>query len=545
MSASHLKSFLLALVAAATLGPGHAAAVHATPQGAPAFVSGQILVQFRADAPAADIEAFHRSSGTRVLRRYDRLRAEQLALPAGLSVEQAVATLGSHPAVAAISPNWRRYIDAIPSDPLFGDMWGLDNTGQTGGTPDADIDAPEAWDIHTGDASTTVAVIDSGAELTHPDLAANIWTNPGEIAGNGIDDDGNGYIDDIHGWDFSDNDNDPSPAGAACGGHGTHTAGTIGAVGNNGVGVTGVNWQTNLMILKAFDVFLGIFCSATDADLIAAIEYQTAMGVRVSSNSWGGGGFNPVLKNAIRASRSVFVAAAGNDGLDTDVNPQYPAAYALDNIVSVAATDHNDNLASFSNFGLTTVDLGAPGVNILSTLPGGYGAYNGTSMATPHVAGVATLMLAQDPTLTVNEIKWRLLASVDPTGLPVLTGGRLNAAGAPGQGLVTPDVTIALTPLGPTTVAPGDSVPYQAELTNHSAASVTTEARVYARLESGVEVVTAGPVTLTLAPGEVRSATLSATVPPGFPPGQDVDLIGQASGSTSFDEDVVTYTIVP
>ena len=234
-----------------------------------------------------------------------------------------------------------------------------------------------------------VAIIDTGIDYTHPDLAANIWTNPGEIAGDGIDNDGNGYVDDVHGYDFVNNDGDPMDDHF----HGTHTAGTVGAVGNNGVGVTGVNWQVKLMALK----FLGASGSGSVSGAVSALEYAVTMGVRLSNNSWGGGGYSQALYDAIKNSQvigHVFVAAAGNSGVNSDLQPAYPASYDLDNIISVAAIDSSDNLASFSNRGVVTVDLAAPGVAVLSTvLGGGYASYSGTSMATPHVTGAAALAL--------------------------------------------------------------------------------------------------------------------------------------------------------
>ena len=250
-------------------------------------------------------------------------------------------------------------------------LWGLDNTGQTGGTADADIDAPEAWDITTGSSSVVVAVIDEGVDYNHEDLAANMWINPGEVL-DGNDTDGNGYIDDIYGWDFYNDDNtvfDPADGDD----HGTHVSGTIGAEGDNGVGVVGVNWQVNIMVLK----FLGPF-GGSNADAIEALEYVIMMknppyniNVKITSNSWGGGGFSQALYDAIEAARDadiLFIAAAGNASTDNDRFPSYPATYDLENIIAVTATDDDD--AQYYNWGSLTVDVAAPGRSILSTTPG-------------------------------------------------------------------------------------------------------------------------------------------------------------------------------
>ncbi|RLS21741.1 MAG: hypothetical protein DWH72_01790, partial [Planctomycetota bacterium] len=337
--------------------------------------------------------------------------------------------------IASIEPDFVINASVTPNDPSYPLLWGLNNTSQFGGTINADIDAPEAWNLTTGSRSVVVGVIDSGVDITHPDLAANIWTNPGEIPGNGIDDEGNGYIDDVHGWDFVDNDNTPQDGA----GHGTHVAGTIGAVGNNSVGVAGVNWQVSLMPLR----FLGNDGSGSTSGAIAAINYATMLrrsfGINIvaTNNSWGGGGYSNLLEDAIRKSGEVgitFVAAAGNEASNNDSVARYPTNYNLPNVISVAAIDDRDALASFSNYGATTVDIGAPGVSIYSTLPSNsYGTYSGTSMATPHVAGVIGLLAAAKPGITVAEVRAAILNSAVPiaslTG-KTLSGGRLNARAA-------------------------------------------------------------------------------------------------------------------
>jgi subtilisin family serine protease len=505
-------------------------------------------------ALAAELQAF-------VLKRFRSGNVYHLRLPSHTSVDDALRLLRGRVAVQAASPNYYRYLDAIPSDPSFGQMWGLHNTGQTGGTPDADIDAPEAWNVTTGSDEVVVAVIDSGADLDHPDLAANLWVNPGEDlngngvvdAGesNGVDDDGNGFVDDFFGWDFTDEDNHPAPAGGACVGHGTHTAGTVGAVGDNGVGVTGVSQNVKLMILKTFRPMLLLFCSATDADLLQAIDYTTLMGVRVSSNSWGGTGFSSIMRDSIRRTRSLFVVAAGNGGTDgvgdnNDFTPQYPASYDLDNIVSVAATTHTDALARFSNFGVQSVDLGAPGADILSTLPNGYGSLSGTSMATPHVSGVAALLLAQDPTYTVNELKDRILRGVDRIGAldgRSVSGGRLNAnrtLRAP-QASAT-GVSIDVVVNGSGSLSPGDTLSFTAALTNHTGSTRVVSAVVFAQLPSGEVSNVAGPGSVTMQPFQTRSAPFTVAVPLNAPSGLYF-LVGQVVNPDSLDEDLVEVTV--
>ncbi|MCX6353681.1 MAG: S8 family serine peptidase [Candidatus Aureabacteria bacterium] len=317
-----------------------------------------------------------------------------------------------------------------PNDPRFPELWGLHNSGQTGGAPDADIDAPEAWGVYKGERNMVVAVIDTGIDYTHEDLSANMWTNPGEIPNNGIDDDGNGLVDDVYGWDYCNGDNDPMDDY----GHGTHCAGTIGAVGNNGIGVVGVNWKTKIMALK----FLGSDGSGSTAGAISCIEYAVANGAKVLSNSWGGGNYAQALHDAIEAANQagvLFIAAAGNDsGNNNDNHAVYPASFNNANIIAVASTTHADTLSYFSNYGPTSVDVGAPGSDILSTYPGNkYATMSGTSMATPHVAGLATLLMSHSPGMTHLGIKQVILDSVDK--IPALSGkcvseGRINAHNA-------------------------------------------------------------------------------------------------------------------
>lgn len=359
---------------------------------------------------------------------------------------------------------------SISNDTSFTSQWSLANAGVNGyGLVGADIRASQAWDVTTGSRSVVVAVIDSGIDLTHPDLAANVWTNPGEIAGNGIDDEGNGYIDDVHGWNFVENNSNVQDGY----GHGTHIAGVIGAVGNNGLGIAGINWQVSIMPLRFQDNF-GV---GNTGGAIAALNYATMMrrdfgiNVVVTNNSWGGGtGVSELLREAIRAQNEagiVFVAAAGNSAANCDLSPRYPACFDLPNVISVAATDRYDNLASFSNYGATSVDLGAPGVGIYSTrLNGTYASMSGTSQAAPQVTGVVALLAAVKPGITVGEIRSAILGSAQPVpGLAgkTVTGGRLDAAGALAIALgspVPPDsVSIAPTPTPPPAVSPPAASP--------------------------------------------------------------------------------------
>lgn len=354
-----------------------------------------------------------------------------------LDAEARVARLAKHLSrlratgrYAYVEPDYVVQASALPSDGALADgtLWGLVNTGQSGGVADADIDAEMAWDITTGSSSVIVAVIDSGIRATHQELASRMWVNPGEIAGNGIDDDGDGYVDNLHGIDAFNQDGDPTDDND----HGTHVAGTIGAAANDGHPHVGVAWNVRLMACK----FLGADGSGYVSGAIDCIDFAVANGARVLNNSWGGGGYSQALHDAIVAARDagvLFVAAAGNESSNNDTRPAYPASYAVDNILSVAALDRSDHLASFSNYGSSTVHLGAPGVDIYSCVSDAddaYASFSGTSMAAPHVSGAAALLLARWPDLSLVELRTRLLASTVPVSElsgRVTTGGRLNA----------------------------------------------------------------------------------------------------------------------
>ncbi|MGE5429534.1 MAG: S8 family serine peptidase [Syntrophomonadaceae bacterium] len=335
------------------------------------------------------------------------------------NMEALIQELNSNPEVEYAEPNYIIHISTVPNDPL------LKNQLAINGTTMGDISAIDAWDITHGDTSIVVGILDTGIDYLHEDLRANIWTNKNEIPGNGIDDDNNGYIDDIHGWDFVNKDNDPMDDNH----HGTHVAGILGAIGNNNVGVAGVAWDVKLAALK----FIKSNGEGTTSAAVEAVEYCIANGIKITNNSWGGPAYSMALYDAIAKANTagmIFVAAAGNDGTDNDVIPQYPASFDLPNIISVAATDMNDNLAAFSNYGKTSVDLAAPGVNIFSCTPNGnYQTLSGTSMATPFVTGAVVLIKSVFPEKNNLEIISKLLSSVDAkvslSGKTV-TGGRLN-----------------------------------------------------------------------------------------------------------------------
>lgn len=323
--------------------------------------------------------------------------------------------------VLVAEPNYIYEFSALPNDPFFtGQLWGLDNTGQAvngiPGTADADIDAPEAWQLSTGSNQVVVAVVDSGVDYRHEDLKENIWTNLGEQPDNGRDDDGNGFIDDVHGYDFAAGDADPSDGHS----HGTHVAGTIGAVGNNGIGVTGVSWSVRLLPVRV----LNEKGQGTLANIVAGFAYASANGAQIINASLGGPNPSKAMQDVIEGTKdkTLYVVAAGNDAKNVDESIDYPCGYRTESMLCVAATDSNDRLAVFSNFGEKTVDIAAPGTNIYSTVPGNkYGYKSGTSMAAPHVAGAAAVIHAFQAGLTPQQVRKLILTSVSED-LPSLGG---------------------------------------------------------------------------------------------------------------------------
>ena len=417
----------------------------------PEHVSGEMVIKLRpsSELSAQSFDAL-RTSLQRTLGSTQILSLipfktdaalERIKVADDKKLPEAIAALKKNPSVQFAEPNLIYHMSlnspatGLPNDPDMSKLWGLVNTGQpdsTGqiGTAGSDINVLPLWKKGiTGSRDVVVAVIDTGIDWTHPDLQANLYTNKGEIAGDGKDNDGNGFIDDIHGWNFYDHTNNSVDDH----GHGSHCSGTIGGVGNNGVGIAGINWNVSLMPIK----FLSADGSGSLEGAVEAINYATLMKVNIMSNSWGGGGYSDVMKEAISKAATqgiLFVAAAGNDSSNNDTTPSYPASYDLPNVISVAAIDNQDKIADFSNFGTKTVHVAAPGVKIYSSVKGGlYDTYSGTSMATPHVSGIAALLLSANPTWTYAEIKERLINTSQPISSlrrKVTAKGRVNAYNA-------------------------------------------------------------------------------------------------------------------
>jgi subtilisin family serine protease len=417
------------------------------------YVPGELIVGFRATVERGAIHRANIRVGARVSRRFPAFRMQLVKLPRGLAVRDAVREYQRDPAVSFAEPNYLRYATVVPTDLLFADLWGLNNSGQShsvsdfegatgtpqSGTAEADIDAPEAWDVQQG-GGPPVAVIDSGFDFSHPDLSGQFWTNPGEIPSNGVDDDLNGYVDDVNGWDFVNNDNDPTDDF----GHGTHVSGTVAAALDNSTGVVGVCPGCKIMVLKAVDSDGAV----STANAVAALSYAKKKGAKIANMSFGGPFWSMAEREAIRTSGLLAVVAAGNDSLDNDMalssdlngdgywdiaSPSYPAAYTLPNILSVGASNDADEnaysteclalvgskpLCAFTNWGHDSVDVSAPGADITSSVPGGsWNTEDGTSMAAPHAAGIAALVLAEHSEFTVTQLKNAVMHSVDKPAL--------------------------------------------------------------------------------------------------------------------------------
>ena len=413
---------LLAVLGLALAG-GIAAAGDAA---APVPSAQEILVRFE---PGAAQEAALDSVGATLVERMPLGGLVRARLEPGASLTAADHALERRSDVFAAGPNRTYELYATPNDTLYAELWGLDVIG-----------APLAWDVTQGSNGVVVAVVDTGADVAHPELDANIWTNSGEIA-NGLDDDANGLVDDLQGWDFADHDSNVQDTSD----HGTHVAGTIGAEGDNAAGITGVNWRVKVMPLRAGNSTL------SGLAIEQAFRYACAQGARVVNGSFGSPSPDAFIRDAIEdCPGTLFVFAAGNESGNNDAQPRYPCNYPVENIVCVAASDEADTLAPFSNYGTSNVDLAAPGADILSTVSGGgFEYFDGTSMASPHVAGAAALVLSHRPALTPIEIKNTLLLSVDKTSAysgSVKTGGRLNVARALGQEVKPPTGLTASSP---------------------------------------------------------------------------------------------------
>lgn len=451
-----MKKLLLGLTSFA-VGTGMGAGLQANELAR--HVPGEIIVKFKAGVSAKN---FFQQKGISTLgiapKRVINLSYENLnivSIDSDKSFEAIIAALKNKPEIEYAEPNYiysiavmpkevtksikkvvpSTFADmtaATPDDSSFDQLWGLRNTGSNepqgkAGIEGVDVNALKAWDLTKGSHAVKIAVIDTGVDYNHPDLKGNVWINQAELKGKkGVDDDGNGYVDDVHGYDFANNDNDPMDGH----GHGTHCSGTIGAVHNNKLGVAGVMGDVTILPIK----FLGDDGSGSLEAAIKAIDYATTMGVDLMSNSWGGGGRSEALYEAIKRASDkgiIFTAAAGNSTTNNDAKPSYPASYESPNIVSVAALTAQNDLASFSSYGRTSVHIAAPGHNILSTVNGGkYEVMSGTSMATPHVSGVLGLLLAKEGRLSHDVMRERLtLTGVPVSGLrgKTLTSSRIDA----------------------------------------------------------------------------------------------------------------------
>lgn len=417
------------------------------------------------------IAAFHRNRGIHVLSFKESKGAVPFTSQIAADIADTCATLkAENPDIRYCEPRYEMHAFVTPNDPSYSDLWGMEAAS-----------LPEAWDKSHGSAAVKVGVVDTGVDYNHPDLAANVVK--------------------ADGYDFANNDSNPMDDN----GHGTHVSGTIGAAGNNGVGVVGINWRVTIIPVKVLD---SEGSGYTDA-IASGINHAVTKGAKVINLSLGGPGFSQDMYDAIENAKNhgVLVAcAAGNESEDNDYTPSYPASYDLDNIISVAATDENDDMAYFSNYGATSVHLGAPGVGILSTVPSAsYDTYDGTSMASPHVAGVAALIWGYNSSLTMAQVRSAILNSVDPVSSLngyTTTGGRLNARAAldaagssnpPAE--PTPKPTATPTPPGyidPTN--PGDPVLYLGYKTDKRRKTVTLKSELWDAATEDFEAIAGAKV---------------------------------------------------
>ena len=419
----------LMLVAGAALGQGTVSPVPAIP----AHRADRILIKPKAASTPAAVAGFHSATKSDVLRSFEGMgRLQVIQVPAGETVSSLIARYQRSGLVEFAEPDYLVSLAVTPNDPKFldGTLWGLHNTGQTNGTPDADIDAPEAWDVLTSASNIVVAVLDTGIRRTHEDLASNIWVNP---------------IDGGPGFNALTGTNNPNDDE----GHGTLVSGILGAVGNNGKGVVGVAWRVQIMAGKCLDSH----GTGTVSSVIACIDYARTNGARIINASLDSPAYSEAWSNAIYSAREagiLFVSACGNNSTNVDFSPHYPSGFDIDNIISVAYTTRSNTLGRFSNFGVTNVDLAAPGASIHSTFFVADNSYlgspvlEGTSFAAPYVAGALALMLAKFPGETHQQIISRLLNATDP--VPALagkcaTGGLLNLRKA-----LSPPITLTLIP---------------------------------------------------------------------------------------------------
>lgn len=468
---------------------------------ATAYRPDRILIQPRPHANRQEMARLHASEKVRVLREFQGISGIQvLELPAGSDVPGMVHRYKSSNLIEFAEPDYRLHPAVAPNDAYYanGSLWHLNNTGQSGGKSDADIDAPEAWDVSNTASNIIVAIVDSGIRHTHEDLAPNMWLNPGEIAGNGVDDDGDGLVDNVYGINAAANNGNTVDLL----GHGTQVAGFVGAVGNNSLGVAGVAWRVKLMACRFYDdAGLGFI-----SDAVQAVDFARANGAHVINASFISTNYSSAFYTAINNCRSagiIFVAAAGNYTINNEVVPHYPASFNLDNIVAVAATSRTDDLASFSNYGATSVDLAAPGHDVFTTASSANNAYiltSGTSFSSPIVAGAFALMRARYPTTNYRQLINQMLAATDP--LPSLTGkcvtgGRLNLARALGPSVAA---SFTASPLA-------GAVPLTVRFTN---TSFGTTSSLLWNFGDGTTSTVANPVHIYETPGNF-TVSLTAT----------------------------------